>query len=124
MADVQTWLDDPTTNFGWMLIGQAEEANFTARRFASHEDTGRAPYLVIDYVPPPEVDFIAVRNGQVNLSFAAQANQTYAVEFRASLSWSNDWSTLTNFAAQPTATNLVASDPVTDRERFYRLRLP
>ena len=53
-----------------VFIGQAEEANFTARRFASHEDTGRAPYLVIDYVPPPEVEFIAVRNGQVNLSFA------------------------------------------------------
>ena len=122
VADVQTWVDDPATNFGWMLICQSEEANFTARRFASREDAGRAPYLEIEYAP--RIDPPSIINGQFNFSFAVQSNQTYAVEFRPSLSPLNNWSTLTNFAAQPASTNLVVSDPITDGQRFYRLRLP
>ena len=124
VADVQAWVDDPAQNFGWMLVCKSEEVNFTARRFASREEAGREPHLDIEYVPPLRIDLITVTNRQLNLSFAAQANQTYAVEFRLSLSPSNNWSILTNFPAQPTATNLVASDPITDGQRFYRLRLP
>jgi hypothetical protein len=123
VADVQAWVDDPATNFGWMLICRSEEANFTARRFASREDTGRAPYLELEYVPP-KIDFPAATNGQFNFSFAVQSNQTYAVEFRPSLAPLDIWSTLTNFAAQPASTNLVVSDPITNGQRFYRLRLP
>lgn len=55
VADVQAWLDDPASNFGWTLIGN-ESVNQTAKRFASGED-GINPYpeLVIDYeVPTPE----------------------------------------------------------------------
>ncbi len=37
VADVQGWLDDPSSNFGWILIGN-EGANTTARRFASREN--------------------------------------------------------------------------------------
>jgi hypothetical protein len=124
IADVQAWVDDPETNFGWMLISQLEQTNFTARRFASREDVGREPYVTIEYVPPPKIDLATITNGQLSLSFTAQANQTYAVEFRPSLSPLIHWSTLTNFAAQPASTNLVVSDPITGGHRFYRLRLP
>ncbi|PYI82883.1 MAG: hypothetical protein DME26_16255, partial [Verrucomicrobia bacterium] len=123
VADLQAWMDDPATNFGWMLICRSEEVNFTARRFASREDAGREPYLEIEYVPP-KIDLPAIANGQFKFSFAVQSNQTYAVEFRPSLSPLNNWSALTNFAAQPASTNLVVSDPITDGQRFYRLRLP
>ncbi len=123
VADVQAWVDDPATNFGWMLICQSEEVNFTARRFASREDAGREPNLVIEYVPP-RIDLPAVSNGQFAFAFAAQSNQSYTVEFLPSLSQSNNWSTLTNFAAQAAATNFIVFDPITDRQRFYRLRLP
>jgi len=123
VADVQAWVDDPATNFGWMLICQSEEVNFTARRFASREDAGREPDLVIEYVPP-RIDLPAVSNGQFVFAFAAQSNQSYAVEFRSSLSPLDAWSTLTNFDAMPVATNLVVSESITDRQRFYRLRLP
>jgi len=124
VADVQVWLDDPATNFGWMLICQSEEANFTARRFASREDAGREPYLSIDYEPPPRIDLITVTNGQSSLLFAVQAGRYYAVEFRSFLSPLSDWSTLTNLAAQPASTNLIISDPIAGGQRFYRLRLP
>ena len=123
VADVQTWVDNPAANFGWILISQSEELNFTARRFASREDAGREPYLVIEYVPP-KIDLPAITNGQFNFSFVVQPNQTYAVEFRPSLSPLDNWSTLTNFPAQPAATNFIVSDPIIDGQRFYRLRLP
>jgi hypothetical protein len=124
VADVQAWVDDPATNFGWMLICQSEETNFTARRFASREDAGREPFLVIEYTPPPRIDFITVTNEKVNLAFTALASQAYAVEFRPSFFASDHWSTLTNFPAQLFATNLTVTDPITEGRRFYRLRLP
>lgn len=49
-ADVQTWLDDPARNFGWILVGE-ETAVTTARRFDSRENTEAAnrPALRITY---------------------------------------------------------------------------
>lgn len=37
VSDVQSWLDEPEANFGWMLIGD-ESANATAKRFDSREN--------------------------------------------------------------------------------------
>lgn len=52
--DVQLWLDQPGRNFGWMLLSQAENEVFSARRFGSREDPFRAPRLMIDFTPVPE----------------------------------------------------------------------
>lgn len=55
IADLQYWLDNPTNNFGWMLMTESEELPFTARRFASREDpNGGGPRLIIDYTVVPE----------------------------------------------------------------------
>lgn len=49
IADVQGWLDSPSTNNGWELIGD-ESASGTARRFTSREGTStELPQLVITY---------------------------------------------------------------------------
>lgn len=56
VADVQSWIDNPSTNFGWILRG-AGNGSETAARFASSEyslgDSFR-PTLVINYAPIPE----------------------------------------------------------------------
>lgn len=46
--DVQGWLDDPSTNFGWILIG-TESGNVSARRFDSreHRSESNRPVLTI-----------------------------------------------------------------------------
>ena len=49
IADVQAWVANAGTNFGWVLMSQSEGQDETARRFASREDLNRAPQLVIDY---------------------------------------------------------------------------
>ena len=78
IQDVQDWVDQPETNFGWILIG--DETLVSARRFESREypDSRFRPLLLIDYsltwagfpYPPgsPVVDtgdflgFIDIRN--------------------------------------------------------------
>jgi hypothetical protein len=53
--DVQAWLDDPSSNFGWILIGD-EELRGSAKRFNSseHEDSTTHPVLTIGFVAPEE----------------------------------------------------------------------
>jgi hypothetical protein len=53
VADVQSWLDAPSTNHGWILVGGEDSAS-TAKRFYSREagSEGKGPRLVVDYEPP------------------------------------------------------------------------
>lgn len=53
VADAQYWLDNPLSNFGWMLKSQAEATDFTARRFGSRESIF-PPTLLVDYTVVPE----------------------------------------------------------------------
>jgi hypothetical protein len=123
IADVQMWLDHPQANFGWLLRSDDETVNWTACRFGSREDPQNAPLLTIEY-EPPRIDRVQLSGNTMTLFFIARAETDYVVEFRDMLSTLDGWSALTNFAAQPAPTNLIASDPISDRQRFYRLRLP
>jgi hypothetical protein len=48
-ADVQSWLDDPASNFGWLVLGD-ESAILTAKRFDTRESAS-PPVLTIQYRP-------------------------------------------------------------------------
>jgi hypothetical protein len=50
VADVQSWLEDPAGNHGWILIGD-ESAATTVKRFDSreHPDPGVQPLLTIEF---------------------------------------------------------------------------
>jgi spore coat protein A len=52
-SDVQFWLDNPGSNFGWILIGE-EDSDLTARRFDSRTNgtVSQRPTLEIDYTSP------------------------------------------------------------------------
>lgn len=57
IADVQSWLDTPSSNFGLILVNQSEGTPGSGRRFASREQPGGlipAPQLVITYTVVPE----------------------------------------------------------------------
>jgi hypothetical protein len=56
-ADVQLWLDDPDTNFGWVIVGEVPVAPLvapTTKRFASRENLEAAtrPTLQVYYTKP------------------------------------------------------------------------
>jgi len=60
-GDVQTWLDNPASNFGWAVL--CDEVNIgSAKRFDSRENATPAnrPLLIIDYSPIPEPATIAI----------------------------------------------------------------
>lgn len=50
VADVQTWLDDPAANYGWLLLGD-ESRSKTTKRFDSKDNTTEEnrPVLVVEY---------------------------------------------------------------------------
>jgi hypothetical protein len=52
VSDVQQWFDNPSSNFGWMLVGQ-ETAPHLTKRFDSKElvDSTLRPTLTVTYTP-------------------------------------------------------------------------
>ena len=52
-ADVQEWLDVPSSNFGWIILGN-EGSNRTAKRFDSKENGAAAnrPVLTVKFTAP------------------------------------------------------------------------
>ena len=51
VADVQSWLDNPESNFGWLVLGD-ETAIATVKRFDTRESAS-PPVLTIQYIPAP-----------------------------------------------------------------------
>jgi len=56
VSDVQFWLDNPSQNYGWIVLG-TESQTETAKRFATRENTGSSggtpvkPRLIVNYTP-------------------------------------------------------------------------
>jgi hypothetical protein len=53
VADVQSWLDNPASNFGWLVLGD-ESAAATAKRFDTRESAS-PPVLTIEFILGPRV---------------------------------------------------------------------
>lgn len=56
-SDVQDWLDDSASNFGWILIGDETTTEKSVRDFRSRDftsDVTLRPKLTIDFTPVPE----------------------------------------------------------------------
>ena len=120
IADIQMWLDNPATNFGWIFICESEGSSSTARRFGSREDPNFPPQLTIEYLVPAHIDQAQRVGNQFNLSFTALPGQNYTVQFSGSMPASS-WQPLANVAAPPVVTRVLVVDPITPIQRFYRV---
>ena len=49
VADVQSWLDDPGSNFGWIILGEEGTTLPTAKRFDSRETVATGPFLTVNF---------------------------------------------------------------------------
>jgi hypothetical protein len=129
IADVQTWVDNPATNFGWIVLTQSEPVAKTARRITAHEGGPNGPALVIEYTAgqtqaqPPRLSQLSLLGDAVSFQFTVEPQRPYTVEFNNELAATN-WLTLTNIAAQPATTNITVSDSATTQHRCYRVKTP
>jgi hypothetical protein len=120
VADVQHWLENPSQNFGWMLVSEREATGSTARRFGSREDPPNAPVLEIEYGPPLRIENVALARGNFRFSFTVEPLFTYTVQSRTSLAGGN-WSVLTNFTETLRSYEAMISDTVNPPSGFYRV---
>jgi hypothetical protein len=122
--DVQAWVKTPSTNHGWILIGN-ESTTSTAVRFNSRTNpsTGTRPVLAVNYSlisPAQSVQAERLESGEVLLTGTGQLGWQYDVEF------SDDFQ---QWVQQGTAT-VAASGDITYTDatavgiprRAYRLR--
>jgi hypothetical protein len=56
VADVQSWVDQPDENFGWLVLGNERDTT-TAKRFNTREnsDATTVPRLIVTFIPPRSV---------------------------------------------------------------------
>lgn len=57
VAVVQGWVDDPASNFGWILVGNEADLR-TTKRFGSRDnpDPAQRPVLCVDFAQQPAVE--------------------------------------------------------------------
>jgi hypothetical protein len=74
VSDVQTWLDAPAGNFGWLVRGN-EAGVTTSKRFDSRENAilANRPMLTVAYVPEPTCALLLTWGG---LILARRRNST------------------------------------------------
>ncbi len=128
-ADVQAWLANPGTNFGWLLRSESEGTAGTIRRFASRLDAVAPPTLTINYSTssptpnPPNLSDLARDGNTVRFSFAGQSGRSYTVFYRDSLT-NGDWNVLTNIPTLPANATLRITNQIAPGERYFRARTP
>jgi hypothetical protein len=121
--DVQSWIDNPSSNFGWLLRSTSEASPKTARRFGSREDFLNTPLLRIEYEPRLAFQRVFRTNEVTGL----EINLLPASEIRLLSSTRIDdpagWQVLTNLTGSSTASSLLIWDSSPASERYYRLEL-
>jgi hypothetical protein len=126
VADVQSSVANPGSNFGWIIISEAQGMSRSECKFGTRDDPPNGASLTVQFIvpaTPPALSALSIFNGQFHFRFNAESNRNYAVEYRGSLPGTN-WSVLTNFPPLPVNTNILVSDPLTSSNRFYRARTP
>lgn len=121
-ADVQTWLDHPADNHGWLVVSQSEATSKTARAFGSREDAGHAPQLLIEFESPTPLTLAIARVApdKVRVSFMSRAGHTYQLEAAHAVAGAT-WQTVASWSAG-LGGPLAADQDVVGTACFYRLR--
>jgi len=122
VADTQLWLDQPGTNFGWMIIELVETNAFTARRIGSRESPINAPRLSIYYQPPPPITKISAGNGLVLLEYVSTANYAHQVQFTTNL-LDPSWQSYPPIGPFTNNTPIYIGMPMPGDQGFYRLKV-
>lgn len=113
VTDVQSWLDAPAMNFGWLLASASEGTIFTARRFGAREDGLNSPQLRVTVLYLPVLRIARLPSGLVGLSFVGHEAHEY--EIQRLLPGETNWIGVENIGPLAEAT-LVSRDYATGSE--------
>jgi FtsP/CotA-like multicopper oxidase with cupredoxin domain len=80
VADVQLWLNNPGTNFGWLIRG-GEGATKTTRRFDTHElaSASLRPFLQVNFITASAVGACCIPDGSCVTVTSNQCTQLLGV---------------------------------------------
>lgn len=79
-------------------------------------------YALVTYVPIPQAANPQVSGGAFQFSFTGEVDLTYTVQYTDSLD-PPDWQTLTNFSGIGGLLQVI-DEPLTNAQRFYRVKIP
>jgi hypothetical protein len=116
IADVQNWLANPASNFGWLMKSASENLQQTARRFGHREGTAGAATLTVTYTALAtelRIEQFELRPAGMFLSWTG-ATAPYQVERAENVE--GPWTTVTA-ALNETQTTVPADLPAA----FYRV---
>ena len=120
-SDVQSWLDNPGTNFGWLIKVGNELRTGTLLSLASREHPQVRPVLRVQYEPPgqisPELRNVRLIAGALSFEFHAEQERGYNVEYTTNLA---AWLFHNAVPSGPARTVTVIA-PVVSENRCYRV---
>jgi len=122
VADIQSWLSNPASNFGWLIKDRVESSAQTARRLGSRENASAPPRLTINYTVASVLKITDIINesGQICFSFLAAAGKSYRVERRSSVD-AGDWSVVQEIPSAAGAHPVNVCDTILTGASFYRV---
>jgi hypothetical protein len=119
--DVQTWIQRPASNHGWIVISEGENVLRSARHLGSSESQF-PPQLTLTYEIPSPVPTLTqpgVTDGKFNFQSQPTAGWFYTVETREHLD-RGDWIVITNMPGGDGRSLLNFSTPATNGHQFFR----
>jgi hypothetical protein len=125
IADVQSWLDTPAQNQGWLLKSDQESTVGAAKRMVTREGSAaQRPQLVIGYSVPvpfkPTLPAPRLIGGDIELSYPLAPGNTY--ELRAlNEPGAPTFTVLTNHTVKLTGIEATYAEPASAAQRFYQL---
>ena len=107
--DVKGWLDNPSTAFGWLLLGN-ESTSQTAKRFDTKENSTAddRPMLTIDYTSTSSAASLAVTNFPSPITAGTQGSVTVTAK-DASGNTATDYRGTVHFTSSDTQAGLPAN---------------
>jgi len=126
VRDLDDWVNDPDTNYGWILLSESEETPKTARRFTSGEAELDPPRLLVHYdapPPAPRIVELTVSPDAVVLGFEAESNVPYVWEESPSLA-SGTWTSVFDILPSLNGGSVSVTNPAAPGDLGYiRLRV-
>jgi hypothetical protein len=119
VADVQGWVNNPSSNFGWLLVSEDEVSGETARRFGSRENATHPPVLTINYSLPS----LGVTIQPPSQTVLAGSTVTFTANATGTPPFSYQWSFNGNPITGATSSTLVLLNVQTSQSGPYTVIL-